>query len=186
MKPNFFALLLFKLSLISGQIRRSYYKLLGLNIKSRSTVGRIICEWPYKVSIGYDCNIDWGIHFWFKYPFDKNSFIRIGDRTFIGRNSVLNCNSRIKIGDDCLIANNVTIVDLNHSTSLKSVMRSQPCVAEEIIIGNDVWIGANSVILKGVIIGDGSIIAAGSVVNKSIPKNEIWGGVPARFIKIRS
>lgn len=53
------------------------------------------------------------------------------------------------------------------------------------IIGNDVWIGANSIILDGVVIGDGAIISAGAVVNKDVPPYTIFGGVPAKFIKYR-
>ena len=52
-------------------------------------------------------------------------------------------------------------------------------------IGSDCWIGVGSTILKGVNIGDGSVIAAGSIVTKSIPSFEIWGGNPAKFIKKR-
>jgi len=49
--------------------------------------------------------------------------------------------------------------------------------------GNNVWIGANTVILRGVSIGDGAVIAAGAVVNHDVPSYEIWGGVPARKIR---
>lgn len=52
-------------------------------------------------------------------------------------------------------------------------------------IGHDVWIGAGVIILRGCNVGDGAIIAAGSVVTKDIPEYEVWGGVPARFIKKR-
>lgn len=52
-----------------------------------------------------------------------------------------------------------------------------------IVIGDYVFIGARCMILKGVTIGDRSIVAAGSVVTKSIPADELWGGVPAKFIK---
>jgi acetyltransferase-like isoleucine patch superfamily enzyme len=54
-----------------------------------------------------------------------------------------------------------------------------------ITIGNDVWIGANVIILDGVNIGDGAIIAAGAVVNKDVPPYSIYGGVPAKFIRHR-
>ncbi|WP_407947752.1 acyltransferase [Pontiella desulfatans] len=50
-------------------------------------------------------------------------------------------------------------------------------------IGNDVFVGTNSIILKGATIGDRSIIAAGSIVSGSIPPDEIWGGNPARLIR---
>jgi acetyltransferase-like isoleucine patch superfamily enzyme len=50
-------------------------------------------------------------------------------------------------------------------------------------IGRNVWIGANCVILPGTVIGDNAVIAAGAVVRGIVPANELWGGVPARFIK---
>jgi maltose O-acetyltransferase len=59
----------------------------------------------------------------------------------------------------------------------------QTSVSKEIIIGSNVWIGVNSIILAGVEIGDNSIVAAGSVVTKNINHNELWAGVPATKIK---
>ena len=53
---------------------------------------------------------------------------------------------------------------------------------EPIEIADNVWIGANAVILRGVTIGQGAVVAAGAVVTKKIPPNEIWGGLPARKI----
>ena len=61
----------------------------------------------------------------------------------------------------------------------------QDDIDKPITIGNDVWIGANSVIIAGVKIADGSVIGAGSVVTKNITKNSIVGGVPAKLIKYR-
>ena len=55
----------------------------------------------------------------------------------------------------------------------------------DIVVGNDVWIGRNSVILPGVHIGDGAIIAAQSVVTRDVPPYTVWGGNPARFLKER-
>lgn len=54
-----------------------------------------------------------------------------------------------------------------------------------VIVGNDVWIGINTVIMDGVKIGDGAVIAANAVVTKDIPPYQVWGGVPAKFIKQR-
>ena len=56
---------------------------------------------------------------------------------------------------------------------------------EQINIGNDVWIGANAIVLDGVTIGDGAIISAGAIVNKNVPPFSIYGGVPARLIRFR-
>ena len=56
-------------------------------------------------------------------------------------------------------------------------------MASVLIVEDDVFIGANCTILKNVRIGEGSIIAAGSIVTKEVPSGEIWGGVPARYLK---
>ena len=56
----------------------------------------------------------------------------------------------------------------------------------DVIIGNDVWIGANATILGGITIGDGAVIAAGAVVNSNVPKYSVSGGVPSKTISIRN
>lgn len=63
--------------------------------------------------------------------------------------------------------------------------RGRKYVRGKVKIGNDVFIGAHSIICKPVTIGDHAVVAAGSVVTKDIPEGEIWGGVPAKFIKKR-
>jgi acetyltransferase-like isoleucine patch superfamily enzyme len=155
-------------------------------MKKGSALGSISCYWPNKVSIGADCVIQDNVHFGIKDPFSDSNYISIGDRTFIGRCSEFNSNGRIVIGNDCLIASNTTFVDVNHGISRSKRINDQPWVFDDIIIGNDVWIGSKCVILKGVKIGTGSIIGAGAVVNKSIPEYEIWAGNPARFIRART
>jgi acetyltransferase-like isoleucine patch superfamily enzyme len=55
----------------------------------------------------------------------------------------------------------------------------------EVIIGNDVWIGANAVILKGVTIGDGAVVGAGAVVTSDVPPGAVVAGNPAKVIKMR-
>lgn len=72
-------------------------------------------------------------------------------------------------------------LDANDRLSFKKDMQNKK--SAKVTIGNNVLIGAGSIILKGVTIGDNSIIGAGSVVTKTIPANEIWGGNPAHFIK---
>ena len=81
----------------------------------------------------------------------------------------------------------VKMYSSNHNTKdLSMPMNIQPLVEKDIVIGNDVWIGSNSVILAGAKIGNGSVVAAGSVVNKEIPEYVIAGGIPAKPIKKRT
>lgn len=95
-------------------------------------------------------------------------------------------NSKIVFGDNVLIGPGVKIFSGNHGTMLNSIpMVFQERKEADIIIGNDVWIGANSVITSGVTIADGAIVAAGSVVTKNVLKNQIVGGIPAKIIKER-
>lgn len=131
-----------------------------------------------------------------------NSFI-LGKRSIIESFSIINNmvgsiiignNSRIglsntiigpvTIGDDVNIAQNVVISGLNHNYQdpNKSII-SQGVSTSQIIIEDDVWIGANTVVLAGVTIGKHSVIAANSVVNKDIPPYSVVAGNPVKIIK---
>lgn len=98
------------------------------------------------------------------------------------------CKSKITIMDNVRIGGNVVIYDTDfHSMDINIRISGkndfEHANAKEIIINKNVFIGAHSIILKGVTIGENSIIGAGSVVSKDIPSNEIWAGNPARLIK---
>ncbi len=111
--------------------------------------------------------------------------ISIGKRTTVGYHTFIFCSESIEIGDDCLIAPFVYIVDSDHRIKKFEKINRQENITVPIKIGQDVWIASNVTILKGVTIGDGAIIAANSVVNKDIPSFEIWGGIPAKKISER-
>jgi acetyltransferase-like isoleucine patch superfamily enzyme len=107
----------------------------------------------------------------------------------IGNNFYMNAGchvlGEIIIGDDVMIGPKTVIWGRDHGISRKKLMRCQPHNKRLIRIGNDVWIGANVTILKGVNINKGAIIGAGSVVIKDIPEFAIVVGNPARIIKYR-
>jgi maltose O-acetyltransferase len=115
--------------------------------------------------------------------------IRIGNNCLINHNNVLQAGksvSIITIGNNVQTGPNVLMFAFNHGTETNGVpMINQDYLDSDIIIEDDVWIGAGSVITAGVKIGKGSIIAAGAVVTKDIPSNVIAGGVPAKIIKKR-
>ena len=119
--------------------------------------------------------------------------LRCGRNIQLGKNSHINqycCiwaspNSRIILGDNLLMGPGVKIFSSNHGTASDDIMNQQEWVEKDIDIGNDVWIGANAVILPGVKIADGAIVAAGAVVTKDIEPYVIVGGVPAKQIKKR-
>ena len=115
----------------------------------------------------------------------NNAKLEIGENSGFSNVSIF-ATVLIKIGKHCNIGGNCFIWDndfhpinyLERRKHVQSNIRSLP-----IVIGDDVFIGANSIILKGVTIGEKSVIGAGSVVTKSVPREEIWAGNPARFIK---
>ena len=88
----------------------------------------------------------------------------------------------IEQGKSC---SGVKIFTSNHGTKTDLPMNEQKWVEKDVNIGNDVWLGANAIVVPGVNIGDGCVVAAGAVVTKDIPAYSIAGGVPAKVIKVR-
>lgn len=86
----------------------------------------------------------------------------------------------ITIGDGTLIGHNVVLATLNHNEDPE---RRNDTIPAPIVIGNNVWIGANATVTPGVTIGDRVIEAAGAVVTKDVPPNMVVGGVPAKLIR---
>ena len=115
----------------------------------------------------------------------NKAFLKIGDYSGFSGVSIF-CSKEIIIGQYLTCGGNVSIWDTDfHPIDYldRRLNKLEKINSKPIKIGDDVFIGANSIILKGVKIGDRSIIAAGSVVTKDIPVGQIWGGNPARFIK---
>lgn len=127
---------------------------------------------------------------------EVSPFVQLGDYSYIsGPGSYV---EDAIIGKYCSIARQVIIGVSGHNyewattspiitSSCYQIIRNdikepqKPCP----IIGNDVWIGMNSIIMRGVTIGDGAVIAAGSIVTKDVPPYAIVGGNPAKIIKYR-
>ena len=106
----------------------------------------------------------------------------IGDHTRIG----LHCTiiGPVTIGSHVNLAQGITVTALNHNfEDTAKRIDEQGITTKEVIIGDDVWIGTNAVILPGVTIGRHSVVAAGAVVTKDVPDYCIVGGVPASIIK---
>lgn len=106
--------------------------------------------------------------------FNVSGFLKIGKNTFINKDSSINVRGKIEIGDNCLLGENVKIYDHDHIFYLDDrIIENKKFTIEDIKIGNNVWIGSNVTILKGVSIGDNCVIAASSVITKDIEKNKI-------------
>lgn len=112
--------------------------------------------------------------------------VQLCDGSYIGRNTMIGAYYDVHIGVGALVAPNCYITTANHRYESREVpIWDQGMAGGSVKIGDGAWIGTHVVVLPNVTIGKGAIIAAGSVVNKNIPPYEIWGGVPAKFIKNR-
>lgn len=118
---------------------------------------------------------------------DENALIKIGNN--VGMSCVsLWSKKKIEIGNNVKLGADVLVFDsdmhsLDYRQRRELATDAPNAKSAAIVIEDDVFIGARSIITKGVVIGAKSIVATGSVVTKSIPSGEIWGGNPAKFIK---
>jgi len=106
--------------------------------------------------------------------------IKVGKNVIINSGCSFQDQGGIIIGNGVLIGHQVVLATLNHALDPNNRGSMHPA---PIVIGNNVWIGANATVLPGVTIGDGAVIAAGAVVNRDVPANVVVGGVPAKIIK---
>lgn len=111
----------------------------------------------------------------------------IGDNVGINHYCFIGVRGKIKIGNNVIFGPRVSVFSENHnSENLNIPIKDQGETRKTTIIEDNVWIGANSVILAGVTIGSGAIIAAGAVVSKDVKPNTVVGGVPAKLIRYRA
>ena len=106
----------------------------------------------------------------------------IGNYTRIGlHNTII---GPVTIGHHVNLAQGITVTALNHKFENPDIRIDEQGVSTKpVVIGNDIWVGANAVILPGVTIGDHSVIAAGAIVTKDVPPHSLVAGVPAKIIK---
>jgi acetyltransferase-like isoleucine patch superfamily enzyme len=165
---------------IRGLAYQGYYKANNLRI------GRnLIIESAKRVVLGNDVTLYGSM---ILSAGNTQGFIRIGDKTHIDRNAVLYGQGGLTIGQGCAIAAGVIIYTQTNSYDLGLAVPilEQGTRYKEVVVGNDVWIGAGAIILPGVTIGDHAVIGAGAVVCNDIPPAKVAVGVPARPIKSRA
>lgn len=112
--------------------------------------------------------------------------LTIGDEVDLAKDILITTGGGVKIGNRTLVGYRTQILSANHA--IPPIGERFPIngdVFREVIIGEDVWIGANCIITPGVVIGDGAVVGAGSVVTRDVQANSIVAGVPAKLIKMR-
>ncbi len=142
---------------------------------------------PYKwISIGDGTEIQRHCFIWIDADETKEPKLTLGKRVFVGQGTHLSIMRPMAVGDNCLIGAYSYLLTNNHRFEVRTIpIRDQGYTSEPLVLAEDVWIGAHSVIMPGIKIGRGAIIGAGSVLTKNVGAYEIWAGIPAKKIKDR-
>jgi acetyltransferase-like isoleucine patch superfamily enzyme len=112
--------------------------------------------------------------------------VEIGAKTVMGQECTISAYRRVRIGEQCVIADRAMFIDFDHGVvEVERPIRSQGIYTREVVVGSNVWIGYGACILRGVHVGDNSIVGTNSVVTKDVPANAVVAGVPARIVRMR-
>jgi acetyltransferase-like isoleucine patch superfamily enzyme len=135
----------------------------------------------HSFKIGEKCYYKGG-NVWFE---DNHCEIEIGQNTTIESAdlAVTEPYRKISIGNDCMFAYAIEFRTGDSHSIIDNETKERINPAKNVVVGNHVWIGAHSIILKGVNIGNNSVIGTNSLVTKSIPNNCIAGGIPSKILK---
>lgn len=195
-----FLLLLFKfLNMILGEFWRSKAKPYFHRISIYSARIRFLFRSINFIKFGKDCSLgkkvilncsklELGTHVTLRshVQVSGKGKLNIGDNTTINEYSIISCQKSITIGSNVMLAPYVYILDVDHEfKSIDVPITQQGYTTSDVNIGDNVWIGTNTIITKGVTIGEGSIVGCNSVVTKNIAPFSIVAGSPAKLIKMR-
>jgi acetyltransferase-like isoleucine patch superfamily enzyme len=112
--------------------------------------------------------------------------VEIGDKTVIGQECTISAYQRVRIGEQCVIADRAMFIDFDHGVAeVERPIRVQGIYKRDTVVGSNVWIGYGACVLRGVRVGDNSVIGTNAVVTADVPANAVVGGVPAKVIRMR-
>lgn len=112
--------------------------------------------------------------------------VEIGAKTVMGQECTISAYQRVRIGEECVIADRAMFIDFDHGVvEVERPIRTQGIYKRDVEVGSNVWIGYGACILRGVRVGDNAIVGTNSVVTKDVPANAVVGGIPARVIRMR-
>ena len=112
--------------------------------------------------------------------------VEIGDKTVMGQECTISAYQRVRIGEQCVIADRAMFIDFDHGVvEVERPIRLQGIYKRDVVVGSNVWIGYGACILRGVRVGDNAIVGTNSVVTKDVPANAVVAGIPARVIRMR-
>jgi acetyltransferase-like isoleucine patch superfamily enzyme len=112
--------------------------------------------------------------------------VEIGAKTVMGQECTISAYQRVRIGEQCVIADRAMFIDFDHGVvEVERSIRKQGIYKRDVEVGSNVWIGYGACILRGVRVGDNAIVGTNSVVTRDVPANAVVAGIPARVIRMR-
>ena len=182
----------------NGMLNHRYARLLWRYLWRRSlttagrrwrTAGMLFLGRGLELEIGRKGRVDFGRFVWIgdgtKIRCHEGR-VEIGDKTVIGQECTISAYQRVRIGEQCVIADRAMFIDFDHGVvEVERPIRTQGIYKRDVVVGSNVWIGYGACILRGVHVGDNSIVGTNSVVTKDIPANAIVAGIPAKIIRMR-
>lgn len=181
-------LLRFSVRLVSGvasRVRNVWFRTLGVRINGYVWLRRVSIPRNWSdITIAGPASLDDGVVLLCSGP-PKQDKLVIRSGTYVNRFTLFDCSERIEVGENCMIGPFCYITDHDHGHDVGKRINEQPLICAAVFIGNNVWIGAGAIVLKGVNVGDNAIIAAGAVVTRDVLPGEKVAGIPAKRISSR-
>jgi acetyltransferase-like isoleucine patch superfamily enzyme len=153
------------------------------------TAGMLFLGRGLELEVGRKGRIEFGRFVWIG---DKTKIrchegrVEIGAKTVMGQECTISAYQRVRIGEQCVIADRAMFIDFDHGVvEVERPIRQQGIYKRDVVVGSNVWIGYGACILRGVSVGDNSIVGTNSVVTKDVPTNAVVAGIPARIIRMR-
>jgi serine acetyltransferase len=168
---------------VASRLRNVWFRALGVRLEGYVLMRRVSIPRRWSdITIGKGTSLDDGVVLLCSGSPKRDKLV-IRARTYINRYTMIDVSERLEIGSDCMIGPHCYITDTDHGHESGKLMGKQPSISVPVRIGNNVWLGAGVIILKGVTIGDNAVIGAGAVVTKDVPAQAKFAGVPARQIQ---
>ncbi|MEX2108645.1 MAG: acyltransferase [Solirubrobacterales bacterium] len=154
-----------------------------------STRGPLFLGSGLELQIAKRGKVDFGRFVWIGHGTKircHEGIVEIGDKSVLGQECTISAYQRVRIGEQCVIADRAMFIDFDHGVvEVERPIRKQGIYTRDVEVGSNVWIGYGACILRGVRVGDNSIIGTNSVVTKDVPANAVVAGIPARIIRMR-